>query len=1007
MNKKWIDYWKKNLSDSMRMDIDIDKSPHFMMDDFNMQENSIPDIDKVNQLIDAAEDQINKKQHITKKDSEKWIYIDEVQVLICPIILRPTPEHAVLIKNKETHHPFWYYTTINRQGQLSIPDETFPVIERKYLKPIADDRIDFFFGSVDDVDSAIASKKERFDLYSEYIQYIQTTFKEISGQDFEKYQIDDYYSLYRSIILLPEESINAAFGILELYEKILKEKTLPKLLSKFTSIDNSKANPSVSVSDLIKPNQKHLGQMGFDFPLSISQRKSLYTLLNQDNTVFAVNGPPGTGKTTLLQSIVANELVKSVLVAGGKTPPIILACSANNQAVTNIIESFSKSKTQPGKLEGRWIPAFDGYATYLPASGKTEKELEGINYKKANGDGIFSLLEKPEYIEEAQKVFLQKSASYFGKTLHIEESTTLLRSQIQQLSKILENASIYWTDYLEIERIFVKHYLLPTSNKDIYYANSLLDEPRFVSDISALGILEQNIIQYFRREPFFRKLFCFFNLRSAWANRVSEIRIIGRDSLIELGDNPRDYTQSIILDNINKKLTTAKSIVSKITQWKNWKKENQIKGNPPRDEDEYWKYEKQKIEIAKKPGQNAEMNCFYDELDITVRHRAFQLAVHYWEGKWILETEKALLANNLNKRGFEVVKDRWERHAMLTPCFVSTFYMAPKFFSYSKYLGEDDSGRNIYEYPALFNLIDILIVDEAGQVPPEIGVATFSLAKKAVVVGDVKQIEPVWNTTNQVDIGNLKKAKLIKSYDDPSFGEVFDPKGFLSSTGSIMKMAQNACDYKEEGAGEKGLMLVEHRRCYDEIINYCNVLAYDGLLKPLKGKAKPDNLFPPMYCIHVDGNSTVQNKDRYNESEVDAIIAWLKEHKADIEQRYTDNKGYNCIEDMIGIITPFVGQKNLLRRKLKNAHFKVDKMKLGTVHALQGAERPIIIFSMVYGKGDAATMFFDRNNKPNMLNVAVSRAKDSFIVFANTGILDKKANTPSGILSRHLKYDNA
>lgn len=41
MNKKWIDYWKKNLSDSMRMDIDIDKSPHFMMDDFDIQENSI------------------------------------------------------------------------------------------------------------------------------------------------------------------------------------------------------------------------------------------------------------------------------------------------------------------------------------------------------------------------------------------------------------------------------------------------------------------------------------------------------------------------------------------------------------------------------------------------------------------------------------------------------------------------------------------------------------------------------------------------------------------------------------------------------------------------------------------------------------------------------------------------------------------------------------------------------------------------------------------------------
>ncbi len=44
-------------------------------------------------------------------------------------------------------------------------------------------------------------------------------------------------------------------------------------------------------------------------------------------------------------------------------------------------------------------------------------------------------------------------------------------------------------------------------------------------------------------------------------------------------------------------------------------------------------------------------------------------------------------------------------------------------------------------------------------------------------------------------------------------------------------------------------------------------------------------------------------------------------------------------------------------------------------------------------------------NKPNMLNVAVSRAKDNFIVFANTKILDKSSKSPSGILANHLKYE--
>jgi superfamily I DNA and/or RNA helicase len=154
-----------------------------------------------------------------------------------------------------------------------------------------------------------------------------------------------------------------------------------------------------------------------------------------------------------------------------------------------------------------------------------------------------------------------------------------------------------------------------------------------------------------------------------------------------------------------------------------------------------------------------------------------------------------------------------------------------------------------------------------------------------------------------------------------------------------------------------------------------------------------------MYCVHVEGNSTVKNSSRYNDNEVNAIVDWLIQNKSKIEEKY------GKVEDSIGIITPFVGQKNSLRYALKNAGFNIDTLKLGTVHALQGAERPIILFSMVYGKGESGIMFFDRDNKPNMLNVAVSRAKDNFIVFANTKILDKKSKTPSGILSNHLIYE--
>lgn len=990
-DKKWLTYWKKSLSDSLKADIDIEKLEHFEIENFKIETLLIPGLEKINNLIDFEENRINKRKGISNKKSENWISINELLIVISPIKIKPTTENLVMLKDKKTKYPFWFFAIIDRNGELKVPEETFPVFQRKYLEPLADERTEFIFSSVENVDSATAIGKEEYTNYLDYIQYLKDVFKKAISQEIESYSMDGYETLNNATILLPDEEINAAIGIIQLYEKILKEKNIPELLKSFITLKNEKQKTPLGVPDLINSNSLHVGQMGFDFPISISQRKSLYTYLQSNEKIFAVNGPPGTGKTTLLQSIVANKFVESAII--GKNAPIILACSTNNQAVTNIIDSFSKSNTQEGKLQGRWLPDIDGYATYLPASNKKEAELKGINYKKQNGEGLFSKVENYEYLQNAKICFTDKSSEYFGKQiLNLKESTKKLQKEIIEIQSILKEASVKWNEYITAEKTFLTTYLIPISNPEKYYANDILNEITFRTDIETLKSIEEKIILYFNNESFFRKVFCFFGLKSSMNIRALEIKIILRDSLIEI-TNDFIFSKSNILEKIDAKIKHANIITEKIRNWKNWKIKNFIKGNPPKTEEEYWDFE------LLKNKNNSDPNCFYDELDISLRHKAFQLALHYWEGEYLIKLESDLADENFDKKGLDAIKNRWQRQARLTPCFVSTFYMAPKFFSSFKFLKKGEDGKNIFDTPPLFDFIDLLIVDEAGQVSPEVGIATFALAKQAIIVGDVKQIEPVWNITNKIDIGNLKKCDLIKNYEDLIYEKEFDPKGFLSSTGSIMKMAQNACNFREKGCTEKGVILVEHRRCYDEIINYCNVLAYNGKLIPLKGKAKNDLLFPPMYCIHIEGNSTITNTSRQNQNEVKAIVNWLEKNRTIIENKY------GKIENAVGIITPFVGQKNSLRYALKNAGFNIDELKLGTVHALQGAERPIILFSMVYGKGDSVTMFFDRHNKPNMLNVAVSRAKDNFIVFANTKILDKKSRTPSGILSNHLTYE--
>jgi superfamily I DNA and/or RNA helicase len=108
------------------------------------------------------------------------------------------------------------------------------------------------------------------------------------------------------------------------------------------------------------------------------------------------------------------------------------------------------------------------------------------------------------------------------------------------------------------------------------------------------------------------------------------------------------------------------------------------------------------------------------------------------------------------------------------------------------------------------------------------------------------------------------------------------------------------------------------------------------------------------------------------------------------------------MEELVAVLTPFKGQRPVLMNALRKAKIDVNKLKIGTVHVMQGAEREIVLFSTVYGDGDVSVMFFDRENKPNLLNVAVSRAKDSFIVMGNSRIFEQNASTPSAKLGRHL-----
>lgn len=313
---------------------------------------------------------------------------------------------------------------------------------------------------------------------------------------------------------------------------------------------------------------------------------------------------------------------------------------------------------------------------------------------------------------------------------------------------------------------------------------------------------------------------------------------------------------------------------------------------------------------------------------------------------------------------------------MVTPAFVCTLSMATRFFNWKREVGGA--------------LIDLLIFDEAGQIPPDLGASCAVLAKKALIVGDPQQLEPSWNIPTHIDMSNLSRYGLLKGQDPVGEYAVLKRRGILAGANSLMDLALQSSNY--EGGSSIGVFLSEHRRSVPEIVDFCNTIAYRGRLEP-KRPGLPRRVLPALGYAHVSGKSEKSGQSRLNRREAECICDWLAEKREILEEFYEGRE----LSQIAAIVTPFAAQNQFLAAKLRPSY---PKMTIGTVNALQGAERPVVIFSSVYDRTDDFTFFFDRHL--NMLNVAVSRAQDSFLVFGDMSVFDPEKSAPSGILARFL-----
>ncbi|THF72802.1 AAA domain-containing protein [Cohnella fermenti] len=257
-------------------------------------------------------------------------------------------------------------------------------------------------------------------------------------------------------------------------------------------------------------------------------------------------------------------------------------------------------------------------------------------------------------------------------------------------------------------------------------------------------------------------------------------------------------------------------------------------------------------------------------------------------------------------------------------------------------------------FQPLHSVIDTLFVDEAGQIMPHYLCAPLYRSQKAVIVGDPEQLEPVRPfTLNLIEESDVQK-------------ELHDRICVLQN--SAQEYADRGSEFYEfMGTKKKGIILTEHRRCEASIMRFSNFHVYEDMLV-LKKEDDPNKLFGAN-VVAFDIRGVKEKSSHHNNAE----IAACKKVVSLLVERY----GKEVLQD-IGIITPFSSQA----KQLAAAIAGVD---VGTVHVFQGKEKRFILFSSVIdgvhpkNKG----LSYVIGNKPNLLNVAFSRAKEQFIWVGN------------------------
>lgn len=718
---------------------------------------------------------------------------------------------------------------------------------------------------------------------------------------------------------------------------------------------------------------------------------------NGNAPIFSVNGPPGTGKTTLLKEIVANNIVERAYLIAQNTSdgnpdslftqhsfshgPIkeasyscyhksapyyysikedrindygMLVASSNNAAVENItLDLPSRKEFCSEILDLLELDKPDLKGTYTPApSTSFARYAENLNNKACWGLISAPLGKRPnikKYCNSVLNPYLKDYKNKDTRDLHKEEYKRARSSFLEQYNLVKAMRD-------DLQKICdMKDMFLSFSDEN---STNIEKQIKFLK--SNLKSKQDELVAEKSKKLFFYKC------------KERQKHIIELEKNIEFLNKELKHCESVIKKEELKKagkMSLIDDVFVKKYASKDLNESTEAQTTNPWFTAEYNREREKLFIYAYKLHEEfvATSRC--------MRHNMMNLSIAWG------------MNNNCQER-----MNKTDKKAAMPYLIQSLFLFTPvistTFASIQRLLGDiDDPG-----------ILGTLIIDEAGQAQPQLAVGSMFRCRKAIIVGDPKQIEPI--VPCETDM-------LIQLFNSNGLN------GYASKENSVQSFADSINTYgrflgDEDDKEWIGCPLVVHRRSIEPMFTISNTLSYNGTMK-FKTSA-PNNeetktfILNESCWINVCGSENSEDKNHYVKAQGDVVMKLLAEKF---------QKDTSDIPSLF-IITPFTSVKNGIKNAIEKSDLYkqesrvekwVNSKNIGTVHTFQGKEAKEVIFLL--GCDENATGAI-RWVKKNIVNVAVTRAKYRLYIIGDKSIWTcypievAKENMPAIIESEEL-----